>query len=586
MNPPSATTREQLAIAIGQKLMVDIRYYSENSQADLSNKLVGYQSADNTPESRQDVTELPQAISQALADLNLGGVILFSENCHNAQQITKLTGQIQEASLASSAKLPSFISIDQEGGRVIRLPQTTWPAFSGNMAIGATNQQAESYATQVGKAIGAQLSALGINVNHAPTVDVNVNHQNPVINVRAFGDSPNQVSELGIAMARGMSANDVIATYKHFPGHGDTHTDSHTGLPLVAHDIDTVNNVDLLPFKSAIESGACSMIMTAHIQYPALDSSTLINADGKEMIRPATLSFEIIQKLLREQLGFEGIVITDALDMASISDFLSPKQAVLETFKAGVDIALMPFKLHTPLGVKAFYSLVNELIDEATEDEMLKETIMTSFKRIKKVKGELEPQQCQPDLSQQRKLEKKLAFDSLVPLSEFPIPNTKDVSLNIVMPDLGQALALRRAIHTVNQDSKQVITCLRLQDIGDVNLNQQSLTIVGIEDKKSLVTFGGMDDLGSERAGDNLNNRNALRLLQLAKEQTQGSVFVSLKAPYNCEAFIGAASYAIASFDANCHQDEKGDWYGAAFEAIAKVLCQGKAPTGTLPIDI
>ncbi|MGB0833048.1 MAG: glycoside hydrolase family 3 N-terminal domain-containing protein [Psychrobium sp.] len=586
MNPPSATTREQLAIAIGQKLMVDIRYYSEDSQADLSNKLVGYQSADNGLEFRQDVTELPQAISQALTDLNLGGVILFSENCHNAQQIAKLTAQIQKASLANSAKLPSFISIDQEGGRVTRLPKATWPAFSGNMAIGATNKQAEFYATQVGKAIGEQLSSLGINVNHAPTVDVNVNHQNPVINVRAFGDSPNHVSELGIAMASGMSANDVIATYKHFPGHGDTHTDSHTGLPLVAHDIDTVNNVDLLPFKNAIDSGACSMIMTAHIQYPALDSSTLIKTDGTEMIRPATLSFEIIQKLLREQLGFEGVVITDALDMASISDFLSPKQAVLETFKAGVDIALMPFKLHTPLGVKAFYTLVNELVDEAMDDEMLKKTVMASFNRIKKVKAKLKPKHCQPDLLQQRKLERKLAFDSLVSLSQLSIPNTKHVSLNIVMPELGQALALSTAIKTLNQESEQAITCLSLQDIDHVNLKEQSLTIVGVEDKKSLVSLGGMDDLVSEPVGDNLKNHTALRLLQLAKEQTQGSVFVSLKAPYNCEAFIGAASYAIASFDANCHQDKYGDWHGAAFEAIAKVLCQDKAPTGTLPIDI
>lgn len=438
----------------------------------------------------------------------------------------------------------------------------------------------------VGSAIGAQLSALGINVNHAPTVDVNVNHHNPVINVRAFGDDPEKVSELGIAMAQGLQANNVIATYKHFPGHGDTHTDSHTGLPKVEHDIDTVHRIDLRPFRDAINSGTCSMIMTAHIQYPALDSSTICSASGKEMIRPATLSPTIIQGLLREQLGFEGLVITDALDMASISEYLSPKDAVLEAFEAGVDIALMPFKLHTPCGIKAFYDLVRDLVDEVVKDKGLQKRVLESFTRIQKAKAGLKTQQVPFDITQQRDLEKKLALDSLVALSAQSIPNIQDVSVNIVMPELEQAQALSNAIHGLNQAHKHPVACYRLSDIEHINLEKNSLTIVGVEDKKSLVTLGGMDDQHSEVTFQEEANHKALALLQLAKLQTQGSIFVSLKAPYNCEAYIDAGSYSMASFDANCHLDCDGNWRGAAFEAIAKVICQGKAPQGTLPISI
>ncbi|WP_371151933.1 glycoside hydrolase family 3 N-terminal domain-containing protein [Buchananella felis] len=242
--------------------------------------------------------------AQAVAKYHLGGVLYFNWSGNvgrptNLEQVATLSNGLQEAARGNGARVPLAITIDQEGGIVARI---TSPAteFPGNMALGATRDK--DLARKQGEILGRELRALGINVDFAPTVDVNTNWQNPVIGVRSISSDENLVGELGTAQILGMQSQGVSATAKHFPGHGDTVTDSHLGLPVVTYDRATLNR-HLVPFQKAIDAGV-DMIMTAHI---------IVNAVDPEM--PGTLSKKVLTDLLRTEMGFKGIITTDALDM-------------------------------------------------------------------------------------------------------------------------------------------------------------------------------------------------------------------------------------------------------------------------------
>ena len=242
--------------------------------------------------------------SEAVKKWHLGGVLYFnwSDNIGNPAdlaQLAKLSNGLQDAARANGAKVPLAISVDQEGGRVARLRHSTTD-FPGNMALGATNS--DELAEKQGRVMGRQLHAVGINVDFAPDVDVNTNPKNPVIGVRSLGSTALRVGQLGAAQIRGIQSQGVSATAKHFPGHGDTSSDSHSSLPVVAYGRDTLER-HLLPFKDAIANDV-DMIMTAHVVVNAIDPD-----------KPATLSHKVLTDLLRGELGYKGIITTDAIDM-------------------------------------------------------------------------------------------------------------------------------------------------------------------------------------------------------------------------------------------------------------------------------
>ena len=269
-------------------------------------------------------------------DLPIGGVILFQNNLIDTDQIVKLTDSIQK-----EAKIPYFVGIDQEGGRVNRLSMAT--NLPGNMALGATGSSYYSYTT--GKVIGTELSALGINVNFAPVLDVNNNPINPIIGVRSYSSDPELVGRLGTAFMLGLRRSKVIPTGKHFPGHGDTSVDSHIGLPRISHGIERLTEVELKPFKRAIDR-RIDMILTAHVTFPTIDNTTVMSKlDGQPVNIPATLSYKVITGLLREEMGFNGVVVTDAFNMKAIADHFDEKEAVTLAINAGADIILMPLNL-------------------------------------------------------------------------------------------------------------------------------------------------------------------------------------------------------------------------------------------------
>ena len=587
--------------------MLDIRYFDalDNSQATNENGLVGYKAATSSNKvfiqnEKSPQIQLEPLVTQLLADYNISGVILFSENLVNTTQIKKLTGDIQNVALSSSSRQPLLISIDQEGGRVARLPREQWPAFTGNMAIGALANDSEKLSYQVGEAIGQQLQNLGINVNHAPTIDVNANPNNPVINVRSFSDCPKRVAKLGCAMGKGMLAAEIIPTFKHFPGHGDTNVDSHTGLPRVDHSLDVVNTIDLYPFVEAIKQDCAPMIMTAHIQYPALDNSTFLARNGEQIIKPATLSYDILTTLLREKIGYEGVVITDALDMASISCYLTPVQAVINTFKAGADIALMPFKVHKPADIVAFSQFFDEIVEQVINDDELYEQVMTSYHRIKKLKTCLVTSEQNKDLIPQglfeerqlahRMLEKHIAEHSIVSHGEAVIELSQITQVITVFSAIEQAEALNNALQScqaLNQTTKYLTMSGNDLSTNDTMLNSQdskhTLLIIGIEEIKSVVDLGGVDDLLSTD-NDSVTSDVLLQALVTQKEQGGQSVFVCLKAPYNLAPYIANASMSLTTFDGSTYQNGEKIWQGAAFDAIAAVIAQQLIPTGQIPI--
>ena len=250
--------------------------------------MVGFEGTSVTPD-----------LAAYIKEFKPGGVILFSRNLESIEQIVELTNALQ----ACSPHSPLLISIDQEGGRVSRLPKT-FTIFPPCEVLGRCNSSELAYAAAA--TIAKELRAVGINMNMSPVLDVNSNPANPVIGDRAFGATPGPVFELGLATAGGLQDNRVVACGKHFPGHGDTNADSHKELPVVTASKERLEQVEFPPFRRATAHGVATL-MTAHVLYRALDDQ-----------HPATLSPAIITNFLRGELQYDGVVLTDDLEMHAI----------------------------------------------------------------------------------------------------------------------------------------------------------------------------------------------------------------------------------------------------------------------------
>ncbi|MFJ8658794.1 glycoside hydrolase family 3 protein [Streptomyces sp. NPDC093795] len=299
---------------------------------------------------------------------HVGGVIYFTwaHNTRAPQQIAELSNGIQQAALAQPTPVPVLISTDQEHGIVCRVgePATLVP---GAMALGAGGSHAD--ARRAAQIAGAELAAVGIRQNYAPVADVNVNPANPVIGVRSFGSDPAAVAGLVAAQVKGYQRAGVAATSKHFPGHGDTAVDSHYGLPTITHTRAQWAELDAPPFRSAIAAGIDS-IMTAHIVVPALDPSE----------DPATLSRPILTGILREQLGYDGVVVTDSLAMEGVRTKYGDDRVPVLALKAGVDQLLNPPKLDV-----AWNAVLRAVRDGELTEDRLDESIL----RILRLKSKL-----------------------------------------------------------------------------------------------------------------------------------------------------------------------------------------------------
>lgn len=366
-NPVKGILRKMpLREKITQMLMMDLRYWDETAAE------AGAQTG---------FTEMNDTVRSILTQYRFGSVICFAQNLTDTSQAFQLTMDLQEAAMENRG-IPLLICTDQEGGSVYRLASGT--ALPGNMALSATGNA--DFARQAGQIIGNELHALGINTTLAPVVDVNNNANNPVIGLRSFGDDPELVGKMASAMISGMAEQNVIGCAKHFPGHGDTFTDSHYGLPLVDKTKEILLSNELKPFEIAISQGV-DMIMAAHILYPSLESDRIFSEKtGQEEMLPATMSDDIVDGLLKGELGFEGIVVTDAMNMAGITEYWTPEQAVVNAIAAGVDMICMPCSLHNPTQLKNLDRIIQAVVTAVEDGTISQKRIDDAVTRILTVK--------------------------------------------------------------------------------------------------------------------------------------------------------------------------------------------------------
>lgn len=329
-------------------------------------------------------------ISRLIKRDKVGGLILMEsdpvEHCERMNALQK------------KADIPLLITIDGEWGASMRFDTLT--QYPRNMQLGALSSEALVY--EVGKSMATQFRRLGIHVNYAPTVDINNNPKNPVIGTRSFGDDREKVAKYGSALFRGLQDGGVGTSAKHFPGHGDTEVDSHKALPLLPFGRERLDSLELYPFKKAIADGVW-MIMVGHLSIPALDS-TLI---------PSSISYPIITNLLKEELGYKGIVITDALNMKGVSEYIPAETVATESFKAGSDLLLMP--------PKNYHKSINNLYKAVKRGEISEERVNESLRKMLKLKEHLGILESVEDISPENifaDLENKEVLDLIQEVSD------------------------------------------------------------------------------------------------------------------------------------------------------------------------
>jgi beta-N-acetylhexosaminidase len=293
----------------------------------------------------------------------VGGFVLLGHNVKDTEQMLQLINSLKETN--SVNKIPLFLSIDEEGGRISRMPKD-FVKLPTSKRIGEINDSSLSY--QVGSILGEELRAFGLNMNFAPVLDINSNPQNPVIGDRAFGANPDLVTELGIQTMKGIKSQNVISVVKHFPGHGDTSVDSHIGLPIVNYDMKRLDSFELLPFYEAIKNQAHA-VMIAHILLPKIDPDN-----------PASFSKVIITDILRQKMNFDGVVITDDLTMGAVVENYDIEEAAVESLKAGCDIILVCHDYEKEVGV------INAIKTAVETGEISKDRMDESVYRILKLK--------------------------------------------------------------------------------------------------------------------------------------------------------------------------------------------------------
>lgn len=615
---------------VGQKIMMAFAKWCE----------------DDTPcTTPKDLTTLPVAVSENLRSYPLGGVILFASNLENLDQSAELVKQFKNTR-RTDREIDLFIGIDQEGGNVFRLPRTKATSLPGNMALGAAYEgtKKQGLSLKAGQVLASEMAALGMNVNFAPVVDVNSNPKNPVINVRAYGDDPATISLLAQRAAKGMADQGVVGVFKHYPGHGDTEVDSHTGLPSVNKSRSDAEKIDLAPYREAISAGHVpDMIMTAHIQYPALDPSSIATAHG-DINTPATLSRQMMQHILREQLQYRGVTITDALNMQAITRYFSPEEAVIKAFQAGVDIALMPVSVERPADLSKLTTLINNVANAVTQKIINEREFNQSVTRIVKLKLKrcVTPNRNQPwckptpnlgviGSADHRDIEREITQKSTTVLmnNEHTLPlQDRQKKIFILTPWGEQAHAIKtrfvkhgyqdndittkKLSETTWEDRKREIEKADIMLFGTLSSKQETMENTSppkINEAPSRSVRSPLSSwcpdnrvLGSlvfnvaedacptlsrvQRAAAESEAQQIRSAMEYAKEKGKTIIHISLRAPYDIVNYDDLADATVATYSYyGDNNDDKG-LRGPAMPALVDVLVGEICPIGKLPVTI
>jgi beta-N-acetylhexosaminidase len=500
-----------------------------------------------------DETFFSPALEEMVTDYHVGGIIIFPNNLDSLADLSTLIADAQQAALENGSGIPLLVAADQEGWPILRLPEGA-TVFPSNMALGATGSVED--ARLMASVMAEEMRALGMNMNLAPVMDVNTNPLNPVIGTRSFGSSPDLVSRLGAAMIETYQSQGIVATAKHFPGHGDTSVDSHLDLPVVQHDLAHLWAVELAPFQAAI-SADVDCIMIAHLSVPALDP-----ASG----RPATLSREIIQGLLREQMGFQGAIATDSLSMSALMREYDLPTATALAFEAGADLLLFGHTPeHPPSEQLLAYERVLQLVKEGTIAESRLDDSVRRILLLKARRGVLDYQaegfeQALEHVgtAEHQAVAARVALDSITLVREETnlLPLSPESMILVVYPRGGAALG-----QAVVEHSPQALPLEVSEDP----------TAGELERVRALAQSAQVVVVGTRTA---MNHPGQVQLVETLRQETS-VIAVALDSPYDLLAYPAVSTYLAT--------------YGRApapLQALTDVLFGLKDARGTLPIDL
>lgn len=513
-----------------------------------------------TPDARNIPLYGVASPAEVVQKYHLGGVIYFAwtDSVQNPQQIAGLSNGLQKAALTQKSKvrIPLAISTDQEQGVVTRIgpPATQFP---GSMALGASRSTDD--ARTAAKITGQELRALGINTNFAPDADVNVNPLNPVIGTRSFSSNPKLAADMVKAQVKGYQQDgNVSASAKHFPGHGDTATDSHVAFPIITHTRQQWEDIDAPPFKAAIDQGI-DMIMTAHLSFPALDDSG----------DPATLSKPILTGLLRKELGYKGVIITDSLAMQGVRDLYGDAEVAVRALEAGVDQLLM-----TPAMDDAYAAV----IDAVKTGRISKKDLDAKVRRVleQKVRRDMidEPFVNPRNIDRVVGTPKHLATADAITNRTSTLVANDDAVLPLKVSGkkvlvagygvattqtLADSLAESGAVTTINQTGTSPTDA------------QIAAAVAAAKDKDAVVvtTMKAWDTTVTDtKAGQQ-------KLVKALQDTGIPVVVVATRDPYDIAYLPGTSTY-LATYS----------YSPVAIEAAARVITGAVTPTGKLPVDI
>lgn len=506
-----------------------------------------------------------EGIKALITDHHLGGVIYFRRNIDSVGQLAKLSQELQRLP-RSRPEIPLFISMDQEGGMVARLDHDGVSRIQGNMALGAANDL--SLTEQAAGLAAKELASLGINLNFAPCVDVNNNPANPVIGVRSFGEDSFRVAEHGVAAIRGYQSQGVSATAKHFPGHGDTAVDSHHGLASVPHSRERLYSVELPPFRKAIEAGV-DMIMTAHVIFPAFEPEAI----------PATLSRRVLTDLLRNELGFEGVIITDCLEMHAISKSCGIAEGAVRAIEAGADIVLVSHTLEEQVRtIEAVRAAVQSgRLTEEQIDKSVTRILALKQKRVHKSEGNFPAQSLSVPLTPKEESElllSRIAENSVTLVSDRSgnLPLAKGEPVLVVWPELRHRTEVDEpAVHryTLADALGQYAEQVTLAVVGTSPDNSEIQDVIEQSRKFKqiiVITYTAEGEI----------SKGQISLIKGLNEIHGSSIIVvSTRNPYDINSFPEIGTYL-------CLYENRQ----YSLDALAKVLVGRLRPQGKLPVGL
>ena len=541
-------------------------------------------------------TKTAVEINPDYADLiqkyDFGGMILFGGNIQNTAQTVQMIHDIQEAAMKSDNGIPMFLCVDQEGGLVNRVSFGT--TSCGNMALAACGDV--SLAEESARTLGEEINALGFNMNFAPVCDVNSNPANPVIGVRSFSDDPAVVSDYVKAFIKGLRSANISSALKHFPGHGNVGEDSHSHLPCSDFSLEEIRHCDLIPFAAGIEEGT-DMIMTAHIQYPQIEKETYVSIlDGKEIILPATLSRTIIHDLLREEMGYDGIIITDGMTMDAIVSHFDPVDAAVLAINAGVDILLCPVDLYKDDELDTLPKMdtyMANLVRRVEAGDVSMEEIDDSVFRILRLKKEknlyrgmelpsVEEQTAKAEACvgtaehHTREWQIAQAGMTLLKNENQALPLDGHSQTLILYPVKAREASVEYALTRLTKEGlidPSMITCMYYEDVSaDDNLLQEALGTA-----QAVVIL-------SQSVSQ---NEEILKVIDQAKENGKKTILLSLKLPYDAACYENTDAVLCAYQPYGSAHDADGN--GPFNLNVAVALCTAfgqSVPCGSLPVNV